>query len=178
MENWNFLSDCKDSLSSCVGEARLRLIKLHVFKKIKVHKCLCNKFVSVSVLWILFPRLNKGKNCKMSQGISMQMLKNSLWEFKFNLLWLLILYVDIGTRYIPNKTNCSAYHWNQNRNKAENKCYWLQQMYLFICLQYLYLIIKLCLFTCKRQDMSKNSNTNLLLQHFWINIWCLVLFTY
>ena len=32
---------------------------------------------------------------------------------------------------------------------------------------YLHLIIKLCL--CKRQDMSKNSNTSLLLQKFWIN---------
>ena len=29
---------------------------------------------------------------------------------------------------------CSVYHWNQNRNKAENKCSSLQQRYLFICL--------------------------------------------
>ena len=28
----------------------------------------------------------------------------------------------------------SVYHWNQNRNKAENKCSSLQQRYLFICL--------------------------------------------
>ena len=31
---------------------------------------------------------------------------------------------------------------------------------------------------CKRQNMSKNGNTSLLLQHFWINFWCLILFTY
>ena len=29
---------------------------------------------------------------------------------------------------------CSVYHWNQNRNKVENKCSSLQQTYLFICL--------------------------------------------
>ena len=29
---------------------------------------------------------------------------------------------------------CSVYHWNQNRNKAENKCSLLQKRYLFICL--------------------------------------------
>ena len=29
---------------------------------------------------------------------------------------------------------CSVYHWNQNTNKAENKCSSLQQRYLFICL--------------------------------------------
>ena len=28
----------------------------------------------------------------------------------------------------------SAYHWNQNKNKDENKCSSLQQRYLFICL--------------------------------------------
>ena len=31
---------------------------------------------------------------------------------------------------------------------------------------------------CKRQCMSKNSNTSLLHQHLWINFWYLVLFTY
>ena len=31
---------------------------------------------------------------------------------------------------------------------------------------------------CKRQNMPKNVNTSLLLQHFWINFWCLFLFTY
>ena len=30
--------------------------------------------------------------------------------------------------------NCSVYHWNQNRNKAENKCSSLQWRYLLICL--------------------------------------------
>ena len=44
------------------------------------------------------------------------------------------LSIDIGTRYIPNMKTCSVYHWNQNRNKAENKCSSLQQRYLFICL--------------------------------------------
>ena len=29
---------------------------------------------------------------------------------------------------------CSAYHWNQNRNKAENKWSLLQYIYSFICL--------------------------------------------
>ena len=29
---------------------------------------------------------------------------------------------------------CLAYHWNQNRNKTENKCSSLQERYLFICL--------------------------------------------
>ena len=44
------------------------------------------------------------------------------------------VYIDIGTRYIPNLKTCSVYHWNQNRNKAENKCSSLHQKYLFICL--------------------------------------------
>ena len=42
------------------------------------------------------------------------------------------LYIDIGTRYTPNMRICSVYYWNQNRNKAENKCSSLQKMYLFI----------------------------------------------
>ena len=29
---------------------------------------------------------------------------------------------------------CSVYYWNQNRNKAENKCCSFQKRYLFICL--------------------------------------------
>ena len=29
---------------------------------------------------------------------------------------------------------CSVYHWNQNRNKAKNKCSLLLYKYLFICL--------------------------------------------
>ena len=48
------------------------------------------------------------------------------------------LYIDIGTRYIQNMKTCSVYHWNQNRNKADNKCSSLQQRYLFV-----YLTIKL-----------------------------------
>ena len=35
---------------------------------------------------------------------------------------------------------------------------------------YFYLIIKLCLFTCERQDMSKDSNICLQPHHFWINV--------
>ena len=33
---------------------------------------------------------------------------------------LLILFIDIGTRYIPNMKTCLAYQWNQNRSMAEN----------------------------------------------------------
>ena len=44
-------------------------------------------------------------------------------------------------------------------------------IYLFIWLQSF-----VCL--CERQNMSKNGNTSLLLYHFWINFWCLILFTY
>ena len=76
------------------------------------------------------------------------------------------LYIDIGTRYIQNMKTCSVYHWNQNRNKAENKCSSLQQRYLFICL---FDYKAVCL--CKRQNMSKNG---LLLQHYWVNFCCLV----
>ena len=83
------------------------------------------------------------------------------------------LYLDIGTRYVPNMKTCSEHHWNQNRNKIENKFSSLQYRYLFI---FDYKALFVCLF--KRLDMSKNSNTSLLLQHFWINFWCPVLFTY
>ena len=38
---------------------------------------------------------------------------------------------------------CSVYHWNQNRNKAENKCSSLQKRYLFI-----YLLDCKALFVC------------------------------
>ena len=31
---------------------------------------------------------------------------------------LLNVYIDIGTRYMKT---CSVYHWNQNKNKAEDK---------------------------------------------------------
>ena len=30
-------------------------------------------------------------------------------------------YIDIKTRYITNIKTCLVYHWNQNRNKIENK---------------------------------------------------------
>ena len=59
----------------------------------------------------------------------MQMLTNSLngslAKCNYCLLNLHIA-TDIGTRYIPNIKTCSIYHWNQNRNKAENKCSSLQ----------------------------------------------------
>ena len=69
---------------------------------------------------------------------------------------------------------CSMYHWNSNRNKAENKSCSLQ--YLFTVQRYLtfYFYKAVCL--CKRQGMSEDSNTSLLFKHFWINFWCLVLF--
>ena len=37
-------------------------------------------------------------------------------------------------RYSPNTKPYSVHHWNQNRNKAENKWSSLQERYLFICL--------------------------------------------
>ena len=81
------------------------MIELPVFKKRNVHKCLCNKFVSVQVLGILFPSLNEGKNCKISLGILTQMLKNSS-KF-FNAIYCLLnLYIDIEIRYIPNMKTC------------------------------------------------------------------------
>ena len=68
---------------------------------------------------------------------------------------------------------CSVYRCNQNRNKSENRCISRSRgIYLSV-----YLTIKL-FFPCKRQNMSKIGNTNLLLEHFWINFWCLILFTY
>ena len=42
------------------------------------------------------------------------------------------LYIDIGTRYIPNVTTCSVYHWNQNRNKADDKLVQCRGIYLFM----------------------------------------------
>ena len=80
-------------------------------------------------------KLNEGENCKILLGILMQVLMgvqtNSLWEFKCNLTCLLNLPINIGTNHMPNMKTCSVYHWNQNRNKAENKCSSLQQRYLF-----------------------------------------------
>ena len=70
----------------------------------------------------------------------------------------------------------SVYHWNQNRNKAENKYNSLQQSYSFICL---FVFDYMKLFVCLRDRiLSKNSKTSLLLQHFQINLWCLASFTY
>ena len=51
-------------------------MKVPVFDKRNVHKCLCKKFESVLVLGILFPSLNESKNCKISLGFLMQMLTN------------------------------------------------------------------------------------------------------
>ena len=49
---------------------------------------------------------------------------------------LLNLYLDIGSRHIPNTKTCSVYHWNQNRNKTENNAVHCSRgiYYLFICL--------------------------------------------
>ena len=54
------------------------------------------------------------------------------------MIGLLNLYKDIGTKYIPNIKTCSVYHWNQNRNKGENKCSSLQRgiyLCLFVCVK-------------------------------------------
>ena len=83
------------------------MIKLPVFKKKKKCSYLCNKYVSVKVLRILFLSSNEGKNCKYSLGILMQ----------YNLLFL-NLYIDIGSKYITNMKTCSVCHWKQNKNKA------------------------------------------------------------
>ena len=54
------------------------------------------------------------------------------------------LYIDIGTRYIPNIKTCSVYHWNQNRNKAEKMQFIAVEVfiYLFIWLQTLFVCVK------------------------------------
>ena len=50
---------------------------------------------------------------------------------------------------------CSVYHWNQNRNKAENKCSSLQQRYLFICVfDYKALFVCVKDRTCLRMAIS------------------------
>ena len=77
-------------------------------------------------------------------------------------------------RYISSMKTCLVYHWNQNRNKAENKySHWSRSISLFI---YLFICIWLksssCL--CKKQ----RNQTNLLFQHFWIHFWCLILRKY
>ena len=79
------------------------------------------------------------------------------------------LYIDIGTRYLPNIKTCSVYHWNQTRNKVESKCSSLQQRYLF-----LFIWLEIPVFLYKWQGISKNGNTTLLLQYFLINFWSLV----
>ena len=77
----------------------------------------------------MFPSLNEGKNCIILVGIKTKMLKNPQWEFKCNLLSLLDLYIDIGTRYIPNMKLFSI-ALEAEQNKAENKCSSLQQRYV------------------------------------------------
>ena len=61
---------------------------------------------------ILFTRLNESKNCKLLLAILMQMLANSYWELKCNLLCPLNLHIDNETMYIPNIKTCSVYYWN------------------------------------------------------------------
>ena len=53
------------------------MIKLSVFKKQNVQKCLCKRFVPVYVLGILFSSLNEGRSCKISLGILTQVITNS-----------------------------------------------------------------------------------------------------
>ena len=76
-----------------------------------------------------FTRYSDAKVNKFSMG------------FKYNLLYVMNLYIDNETRYITSMKTCSVYGWNQN--KADNSVY-------------SYLIRKLCL--CKRHDMCKNSS--------------------
>ena len=56
----------------------------------------------------LFPSLNEDKNCKTLLDI----LRENVDEPVF-------LYIDIGSRYIPNMKTCSVYHWHQKRNNGE-----------------------------------------------------------
>ena len=67
----------------------------------------------------LCSNLNEAKNFKILHVVQMQMLTNSLWEFKCNLMGLLDLYIDIGTSYIPNMKPCSVCHWDKSKNKPE-----------------------------------------------------------
>ena len=53
------------------------MIKLPVFMKRNIHKCLCNRSVPVLVQGILVPSLNEVKNCKISLGIQIQMITKS-----------------------------------------------------------------------------------------------------
>ena len=59
---------------------------------------------------------------------------------------LLNLYIGTGTRYILKMKTCLVYHWNQNRNKAENKCSLLQYRGIYLSV---YLTTKPCLFLLK-----------------------------
>ena len=81
-------------------------------------------FMSTEVLRILFPTWIKGKKCKISLGVQMQIVNKLImgWGFKCNLLCLWIYIIDIGTRYIPNMKSCSVSLWYQNRNKPDKKC--------------------------------------------------------
>ena len=88
------------------------------------------------------------------------------------------LYIDIVSSYIiPNIKACSVYHWNQNRNKAENKLISLQWRYLFIYLC-LFIFGYRALFVCVKDKTglrSKNSNSILLpifgILFFFSEIW-------
>ena len=56
-------------------------------------------FMSTEVLRILFPTWIKGKKCKISLGVQMQIVNKLVmgWGFKCNLLCLRIYIIDIGT---------------------------------------------------------------------------------
>ena len=72
--------------------------------------------------------------------------------------------------------NLFGYHWDQNRNKAENKCSSLQYRYSFICLficNYKALFVCVKDRTCLRRAIPAPTASTFL-DHFW----CLVLFTY
>ena len=75
---------------------------------------------------ILFPILSEGKKMqnltRYPDANDNKFLMGALTQFPVSFEFT----YRIGNRYISNMKTCSEYHWNQNRNKAENKCCSLQ----------------------------------------------------
>ena len=111
MGNWNFRSSlcfiffrlCRNlfSHSMFVGERGTQfMIKLPVFKK---KKCsyLCNNFVSLEALKMLFRSLNEGKNCEILSGcttpqtLQLYLEQTKLVHQRFALLGFFPIYHNI-----------------------------------------------------------------------------------
>ena len=129
---------------------------------------------------MLSPRLNKGKNWKISLVVLIKF--DQILNVSLNTIyWILILYIDIGARYIDNQM-WELFHYiigirtEKSQRIITVHC---RGICLFIFLFiYLFIFYYRAVCCCEKEKLFKNSHANLRLEYYGIAFCCSVFFSY